>query len=212
MTDAPIIITSHNRFGTDIADQDSTPADPFELLGMWLPSNEDELRPLMTLTTLGEGGYPDSRHLLLSVFDGEALCFHTDARTRKSAQLSADGRVSLALVWIVEGRQLTVQGDAVQMAPEEAALSYAKRSRYLQLLAWLNTSEMASLPREERVAAWMAWDAAHPSEPLDTPSTWVGYRVLPRRLTFWRGDADGPSNRVEYTRGDAGWSSERLPG
>lgn len=212
MSDAPIIITSHNRFGRDIEDPDGTPADPLELLGMWLPPNADELRPLMTLTTLGADGYPDSRHLLLSMFDGEALCFHTDSRTRKAAQLSTDGRVSLALVWIMEGRQLTVQGDAVQMPPAEAALSYAKRSRYLQLLAWLNTAEMADLPREERVARWSGWDSSHPASPLETPPTWVGYRVIPRRLTFWRGDADGPSNRVEYTRTSAGWSSTRLPG
>lgn len=210
--EAPIIITSHNRFGADLEDGDVTPEDPMQLLGMWLPSNEDELRPLMTLTTLGDGGYPDSRNLLLSLFDGEALCFHTDSRTRKAAQLDADGRASLALVWVELGRQLTVQGDAVRMSPEEAAMSYLKRSRYLQLLAWLNTEELAELSREERVARWAAWDAAHPEEPLDAPDTWVGYRVIPRRLTFWRGDAEGPSNRLEYTRVGDGWEAARLPG
>ncbi|SEJ59647.1 pyridoxine/pyridoxamine 5'-phosphate oxidase [Demequina mangrovi] len=210
--DTPIIITSTNRFGIDIEDADSTPADPFALLGMWLPDNTDDLRPLMTLSTHGPDGYPDSRHLLLSAFDGESLHFHTDARTRKAAELEADGRVSLAIVWVVEGRQLTVAGDAVRVPATEAALAYAKRSRYLQLLAWLNTAEMAQLTRDERVAAWNRWSDEHPADPLETPATWVGYRVVPHRLTFWRGDADGPSNRVEYTRTGDGWDVARLPG
>jgi len=209
---APIIITSANRFGADIADQDTTPQDPFELLTQWLPANEDELRPLMTLSTMGLDGYPDSRHLLLSAFDHEALYFHTIASSRKSAELDADGRVALAIVWVEIGRQLTIAGDAVRVSDAEAAEAFAARSRYLKLLAWVNTDEVALLTREDRVAAWAAFSAAHPEGTITTPAGWVGYRVVPRRLTYWRGDAEGPSNRVEYVRSGEGWDVTRLAG
>ncbi|WP_353807333.1 pyridoxine/pyridoxamine 5'-phosphate oxidase [Agromyces sp. SYSU T00194] len=209
----PVIITSTNRFGHDQADPDETLADPMELLAAWLPGNDDELRPLMTLTTIGADGYPDSRSVLLSEFDGEAIAFHTDARTRKARELAADGRVSLVLAWVEHARQLTVAGDAVPVTAEAAASVFRARSRYLQLLAWMNSAELAHLPRAERVAAWEAFAAAHPEGTLDAPEHWVGYRVLPHRLTFWRGDLEGPSNRVEYTRGaDGAWSATRLPG
>ena len=213
MTDsAPIIITSTNRFGTDIDNQDTTPADPLELLGTWLPSNDDELRPLMTLSTMGADGYPDSRHLLLSAFDGEALYFHTHADSRKATELEADGRVGLALVWVDIGRQLTVTGNAVRVSDAEAAAAFKARSRYLKLLAWVNTPEVAALTRTERVAAWEAFSAAHPEGTLATPAHWVGYKVTPHRLTFWRGDAEGPSNRVEYVCSGQSWDVTRLPG
>ncbi len=210
--DTPIIITSANRFGTDVTDPDAPVADPLELLRLWLPENEDELRPLMNLSTVGLDGYPDSRHLLLSAFDGEALYFHTSSKSRKVAEIEADPRVGLAIVWVEIGRQLTVSGVAVQLTGEEAAEAYRARSRYLQLLAWVNSDALAGLPREERLAAWQDFDASHPEEPLEAPESWTGFKVVPRRLTFWRGDAEGPSTRVEYTRGEDGWSVERIAG
>jgi pyridoxamine 5'-phosphate oxidase len=208
----PVIITSTQTFGTDHADPDETLADPMELLGLWLPENADELRPLMTLSTVDADGYPDSRNVLLSEFDGEALYFHTDARSRKAGELATNPRVALAFVWIELGRQLTVVGDAAPATPEEAAAAFAARSRYLQLLAWRNGADLAGLGLAARRAAWAAFAAEHPEGTLEPPPTWTGFRVVPRRLTFWRGDPDGPSNRVEYTRSGGGWEAVRLPG
>ncbi|BDZ63814.1 pyridoxine/pyridoxamine 5'-phosphate oxidase [Agromyces mangrovi Wang et al. 2018] len=209
----PVIITSTNRFGHDQEHPDEVLADPMELLAAWLPANDDELRPLMTLTTIGADGYPDSRSVLLSDHDERGITFHTDARTRKARELAADGRVSIVVAWVEHARQLTIAGDAVQVPAEEAAAVFRARSRYLQLLAWMNSSELAQLPRAERVARWEAFAAEHPDGELDPPPHWVGYRVRPHRLTFWRGDLEGPSNRVEYTRdASGGWTAARLPG
>ncbi|GLI28024.1 pyridoxine/pyridoxamine 5'-phosphate oxidase [Agromyces rhizosphaerae] len=211
--DPPVIITSTNRFGHDQQNPDEVLADPMQLLAAWLPANDDELRPLMTLTTIGADGYPDSRSVLLSDFDAQGLTFHTDARTRKARELAADSRVSLVLPWVEHARQLTVAGDAAPVGADEAAAVFRVRSRYLQLLAWMNSAELAQLPRAERVARWEAFAAAHPEGELDPPEHWVGYRVRPHRLTFWRGDLEGPSNRVEYTRDASGaWTAARLPG
>lgn len=207
-----IIITSTQTFGTDQPDPDETLADPVELLGRWFPANTDELRPLMTLATIGADGYPHTRNVLLSEFDGEALYFHTDARSRKAGELAANPRVSLAFAWVDLGRQLTVVGDAERASTAEADAAYRARSRYLQLLAWSNSPELAGLGTAERRRAWAAFAGAHPEGTLAAPPTWIGFRVVPRRITFWRGDADGPSNRVEYTRTRDGWTAERLPG
>lgn len=207
-----IIITSTQTFGADQPDPDETCADPMGLLARWFPANTDELRPLMTLATIDAEGYPDTRNVLLSEFDGEALTFHTDARSRKAAELAANPRVSLAFAWVDLGRQLTVVGDAERAPVAEADAAYRARSRYLQLLAWSNSRELATLGTDERRRAWAAFSAEHPDGTLEPPPTWIGFRVVPRRITFWRGDADGPSNRVEYTRTRDGWAAERLPG
>ena len=94
----PVTITSTQIFGEDQPNPDETLPDPLHLLGRWLPENTDELRPLMTVSTIDADGYPDSRNVLLSEFDGEALYFHTDARSRKAGELAANPRVSLTLV------------------------------------------------------------------------------------------------------------------
>ncbi|MGH1563920.1 pyridoxamine 5'-phosphate oxidase family protein [Mumia sp. DW29H23] len=53
-------------------------------------------------------------------------------------------------------------------------------------------------------------DEAHPD--LAPPPTWVCFHLEPRRLTFWRGDDEGPSTRDAYVRTEDGWSHRRLPG
>ncbi|QKS22227.1 pyridoxamine 5'-phosphate oxidase family protein, partial [Curtobacterium sp. Csp1] len=65
----------------------------------------------MTLSTVGLDGYPDARTVLLSRFDGERLHFHTDARSRKAAELAALARAAVTLVWPEVARQLVVVGD-----------------------------------------------------------------------------------------------------
>lgn len=207
------MITATPTFGSDIPDADAETPDPLVLLGMWLPKNTDELKPLMTLATAEPDGTPDIRNVLLSEFDGECVYFHTDARSRKVDTLAANPRVALALVWVEIGRQLTIQGVARRADTEQAQAAYAARSRYLQLLAWRNDDELAQQPASERRSDWAEFDAAHPEGSLTAPGHWLGFRVRPTRLTFWRGDPDGPSNRTEYRRmEDGSWAVRRLAG
>ncbi len=175
-------------------------ADPFALLATWLPANDDPARPLMTLGTRSSSGYPDARSVLLSEYDERGFYFHTDSRSRKVEDVTGDPRASLTLVW--PGRQLVVQGDVSRADGDEELWAYRHRSRYLQLLAWLNTPEFAAVPLAERQARWAEFDAAHPS--LDPPPTWAGYLVRPVRLTFWEGRPDTASRRTEFTREESG--------
>jgi pyridoxamine 5'-phosphate oxidase len=206
------VITSSTAFGRDKGDIDAIDPEPLNLLGLWLPQSGSELRPLMTLSTLGLDGFPDARNVLLSAYDGSSLYFHTDNRSRKAHELTADPRVALTLVWPDAGRQVVVQGYAMPTDAASSDAAFAQRSRYLQLLAWANDAPTAALPQSARRERWDRFGAEHPDGELDAPPTWVGYRVTPMRVTFWRGDADGPSNRVEYRRGADGWTVSHLPG
>lgn len=207
------MITATPTFGSDIPDPDAQIPDPMALMGMWLPRNTAELKPLMTLATADPDGTPDIRNVLLSEFDGEHVYFHTDARSRKVEALNLNPQVALALVWVEIGRQLTIQGVAQAAEPSQAQTAFAARSRYLQLLAWRNDDELAQHPAAERRSDWAAFSAAHPEGSLSAPGHWLGFRVRPSRLTFWRGDPDGPSNRTEYRRGEDGsWAVRRLAG
>lgn len=206
------MITSTPTFGEDLADIDAVEPDALALLGRWLPANEGELRPLMTLSTIGLDGYPAARNVLLSKFDGSHLHFNTDASSRKVAELRVNPRVAVTLVWPEIGRQVVVQGDAAEVPPADAAEVFAARSRYLQLLAWANDPETAQLPLAERRARWAEFGRTHPEGTLSAPEWWTGFRVTPVRMLFWRGDPDGPSTRTEYVRAGDAWTISRLPG
>jgi pyridoxamine 5'-phosphate oxidase len=185
--------------------------EPWALLVDWLPANDVPDRPLMTLSTVAADGTADARSLLLSEFGPEGFYFHTDARSRKAAQLAGNASVALTLVWPGLPRQLVATGLAEPAPAEETLAAYRARSRYLQQLAWLNTPEFADLPAPERVTRWRAFDLAHP-DGFDPPDTWVGYLVRPTRLTFWQGDPATASLRQEFTASAGRWIESRLPG
>jgi pyridoxamine 5'-phosphate oxidase len=190
----------------DLADRDDWPADPWDLLRAWLPANDEPVRLTMTLATATADGVPDGRTVLLSEYDDAGFYFHTDSRSRKLDQISQNPQVALVIPFFERRRQLTVQGIAEDADPAELAWAYAHRSDYLRTLAWLNTPDLAALPLPERIDHWAGFRAVEP------PDTWTGRLVRPTRLTFWVGREDTASRRIEYARGDGGWTASVLPG
>ncbi|MDX2377666.1 pyridoxamine 5'-phosphate oxidase family protein [Microbacterium sp. LRZ72] len=194
---------------TDPVQSDAPWADPAALATQWLPADGEE-RMLMTVSTIDGDGFPRARTVMLSEFDGERFFFHTDADSRKVADLAANPRVSLTILWPGFTRQLVVQGTADVAPAVEVSRAYATRSPYLRQLAWLNMAENARLPREEREQRWADFAAQHPDP--SQPDGWVGYGVTPHRMLFWVSHPDAPSRRVEYTRTPRGWAHRYLPG
>ncbi|WP_292836174.1 pyridoxamine 5'-phosphate oxidase family protein [Microbacterium sp.] len=194
---------------TDPVQSDSPAADPTALAKEWLPADGED-RMLMTVSTVDAEGFPRGRTVMLSEFDGERFFFHTDSASQKVADLTANPKVSLTILWPGFTRQLVVQGTAEAAPPDEASRAYETRSPYLRQLAWLNDAETAILPRAEREQRWAAYAARVP-DPVQ-PDNWVGYGVSPHRLLFWVSHPDAPSRRVEYTRTAAGWKHRHLPG
>ena len=213
------MINPPSMFGSDI-DVDAAVDDPLDLLDRWLSGVDgagdaaegtDFLStPLMALATLDAEGYPRVRHVLLSAYDRGRLHFHTDARSAKAAQIAADPRAGATIVWPENARQLSVSGSVVQESPQEAASVYARRTRYLQVLAWVNDPELTHLSEAERRRTWAAFERRHAT--LEPPPTWTGYVLVPETITFWRGLGDGPSQRLLCRRNHDGWAVERLPG
>jgi pyridoxamine 5'-phosphate oxidase len=202
-------------FGTDLPDEtglDAEEPDPIRLMHSWLPPNDSWPRPLMSLSTVDVDGYPDARNVLLSEVDAGGLYFHTDSDSRKARQLAATARACAVLVWPDAGRQLTVQGDVELAAPAESSSIYATRGRYLRLLAWVNTVELAQLPLAERRRRWAEFAAEHPDPSLGPAPTWLGFRLRATRLAFYRADEHGPSHRTEYRRDGDTWLITKLPG
>jgi pyridoxamine 5'-phosphate oxidase len=182
------------------------------LLTAWLPGNEEPDRPQLQLATVDDTGRPDLRTLLLSAWNEEGFVFHTDAASRKAAQLAAHRAVALALVQPGLPRQLVVRGHAEPADRAVVEDGYRRRSPYLKQLAWQNTAELARLPRDERARRWAAFRAEQDPAALPPSPTWIGFLVRPDRLTFWESDPDGPSHRVEYAAVDDGWTVSHLPG
>jgi pyridoxamine 5'-phosphate oxidase len=212
-------MNSGDTFGGDVA-ADAPVTDPLDLLDRWLahvdptgaaPSPGGEgTTPLMALATIGADGFPRVRHVLLSSYDRGRLHFHTDTGSCKAAELAIGPGAAVTLVWPDASRQLSVIGTVAVETDAELRTAYARRSRYLQLLAWLNGVELAQLDEPERQRIWAEFEREHPT--LEPPPTWIGYALLAERIAFWRGGGDGPSQRISCQRTGTSWSVARLPG
>lgn len=217
------------RSSVDIMDQTADPAALFDAwmvdfrvliaedAGLtWPPTSADlsEVPPvLMTLATVGPDGYPRTRNVMVSRTEEGRIFFHTDSRSEKVRHIGPNSKVSLTVLAADRSKQVTVVGDAVRSTPDEEADAFADRSRYLQLLAWLNDDALAQKPVEERHAVWAQFNAENPG--LTPPETWAGFAVVPREYLFWTADSDGPSQRVHYVRAEGSadaWTTEVLPG
>jgi pyridoxamine 5'-phosphate oxidase len=170
--------------------------------------------PLMTVGTVDADGAPDARSLLLSGVDEDGrLSFHTDSRSRKTAQLAADDRVVLTVVWPERGRQLVVAGHARPTDAAEADRAWAARSDHLRVLGWLNDADSVRRPVEVRTQRWSAFTSARPPAHLERPGWWVGYAVTPHRVTAWTtGPGRGSMRHEHRLDADGGWSLTVLPG
>jgi pyridoxamine 5'-phosphate oxidase len=190
---------------------DEVPVDPARLLREWLPGNDDIARPTMTVATVTKDGLPAARTMLLSAWDEDGFYLHTDAHSRKVAELTAHPVAALVFYLPAVARQLVAHGPVAALDADELARAYQQRSPYLQQLAWQNTPEFAALPLAQRRAAWAAFAVAHPAG-FTPPAAWTGFLVRPERLTFWQGADDTASRRLEYTRRDGHWEVSILAG
>lgn len=212
MTDVPVDGTTTPVDGSAAGSiQDGPlPADPLLLLRAWLPDDDDPARPVATLATVDSAGLPDARAVLLSSARDGVLTFHTDGRSRKAAQLRAHPAAALVLAWPERARQLVVRGSVVASSGAEERRAYARRSRYLQLLAWLNSDALAQQERATREAEWERFDRAH--DELTPPETWAGFVLQPTELLLWEGSVAGPSRRAHYRLQLGTWRLEVRAG
>jgi pyridoxamine 5'-phosphate oxidase len=66
----------------------------------------------MILATVGAGGRPSQRTVLLKYFDEDGLVFFTNYGSRKANEIAGNPQVSLLFVWLELERQVMLTGKA----------------------------------------------------------------------------------------------------
>jgi pyridoxamine 5'-phosphate oxidase len=165
----------------------------------------------MTLSTLGIGGAPSARIVLLKHADPSGLVFYTNYLSRKSREIGANPHCALTFPWHPLERQLRVEGTASQVPPEESDGYFALRPRAAQLGAWASPQSQVVRDRGELDAIYAEVEARFP-EPaaVPRPPHWGGWRVAPRVYEFWQGRRGRMHDRIRFTADGGGWVRERL--
>jgi len=186
--------------------------EPLELLSDWLEqARAAGVREpgAVAFVTVGEGGRPSARTVLLKRVEDRALVFTSALWTRKARELAVNPHVSLLFYWPTLGRQVHVAGEALLAERELAVELFSEReiAHRVQTLASRQgetIEEIAPLRARHRHLL-QALEA-----PPECPQDWGAIRVLPEAVEFFTEAPDRMHDRLLYERGEDGWSLRRL--
>jgi pyridoxamine 5'-phosphate oxidase len=193
---------------------DQTETEPFTWFARWMTEAEaaEPSDPnAMTVVTVGSGGKPSARTILLKGVDGRGFVFFTNTLSRKGEELGANAMIALLFYWKSLGRQIRIEGKVEPVSTAEADAYYATRPRISRLGAWASDQSRPLSSRGELEHRLKQFEDRYPGEAIPRPPHWSGYRVLPDRFEFWQNMPYRLHDRTIFDRQpDGSWASGKL--
>jgi pyridoxamine 5'-phosphate oxidase len=165
----------------------------------------ENLSDAMTLSTVGRGGRPRSRVVLLRGVDRRGFLFFTNLRSAKAREIRGADEVALCFHWPHLEEQVRVEGRAEPVADAEADAYFATRPRESQIGAWATDQSAVLESRGELLRRFASSKKRFGSGPVPRPPHWSGFRVVPASIEFWRGMPHRLHDRRLWTRSGSRW-------
>jgi pyridoxamine 5'-phosphate oxidase len=166
----------------------------------------------MTVATVGKGGRPSARTVLLKGIDARGFVFFTNFTSRKGQQLAANPQAALLFHWklIREGVQVKIEGSVEPVTAAEADAYFTRRPRPSQIGAWASLQSQTLESREEFEARIAEVEKRYEGMDVPRPPHWSGFRVVPELVEFWYGASYRLHERQRFERIDGQWQQRML--
>lgn len=164
----------------------------------------------MSLATVDAAGAPDARMVLLKDVDGRGFTFYSNRESAKGQALEAHPAAALLFHWKSLRRQVRVRGRIEPVSTAEADAYFASRARESRIGAWASDQSRPLESREALELAVARETARFEGQDVPRPERWVGWRVIPETVEFWRDRPFRLHDRLLFTRDGEGWTTARL--
>lgn len=199
---------------------DELPDDPMSWAEAWL--QEAALQSVqrnpnsMMLATVSGNGQPSARVVLCKSFVANPgyVVFYTNYKSRKVAELTLQPNVAATFHWDALGRQIRLEGVAVNSPELESDEYFATRDWGSKIGAW-GSDQSAPLESPQALreqvlerARTLGIDVSDNLQSLNgdqmpaisRPLHWGGIRIWPRQIELWLEGADRIHDRASWTR------------
>jgi pyridoxamine 5'-phosphate oxidase len=164
----------------------------------------------MSLATVGPGGAPSVRIVLLKSVDERGFVFYTNLESRKGRELIATPLAALCFYWPALDTQIRVEGVVEPVSDAEADAYFASRARESQIGAWASRQSEDLSSMDELRARVAQMEARFAGQSVPRPPHWSGRRVKPSSIEFWHAGEFRLHERRRYEQEGDGWTMRRL--
>ncbi len=202
-------------FAGDLAqfDVSDAPAHPAELFLRWLAEAIDADVPephAMTLSTVDRDGRPSSRVLILKGLSDGRWEFASSRRSRKGAELAANGWAALSFYWSALGRQVRVRGRVLDAGLERSGIDFLARSPAARAEALAGTQSAVLSDPEDLDAALREGRERIERDPRVVDADWALYGLAADEVEFWQAHPERRHARLRYLLREGAWLRDQL--
>ncbi len=186
---------------------------PLLLLSDWVEEARDLeiLEPdAMNLATVDSDGRPHNRMVLMRHINEREIGFFTNLASNKASEIYSNQRTSSTLWWPKLGRQVRIEGTAVEMPRDMVEDYYQNRPRKSKIAAWASkqSSELDSMERLHQ--EFREYETKFSDKKIPTPTFWGGFTILVDKVEYWYGKPFRMHERIILTKEEYGWSKTRI--
>jgi pyridoxamine 5'-phosphate oxidase len=186
--------------------------DPIRLLKLWYKNaidSEIALLNAITLSTVGNDGYPNSRVVLAKEISDEGLIIYTDYDSQKGKELESNNKVSLVIFWKEHDRQIRIKAKSSKITKEKSDEYF--RSRPIESQISATASDQSSLvdidSLKERVLE--ITEKSKDLNSLPCPANWGGYFLEYTEIEFWQGRPSRLHDRFKFVKENGSWTDAK---